>query len=88
MPIRKRELKPDQMGRYRPYLGYRIDGKQQRFNLGTDKVEAERRLNRLFELWGENVRVNGEEVWSPRALSFALQVAGGIRPPASIVEET
>ena len=67
------------MGRYRPYLGYRIDGKQPRFNLGTDKLEAERRFNRLFELWAENVVAAGEETWSPLALSFALQVADGKR---------
>jgi hypothetical protein len=79
MPARKRALKPDPQGRYRPCLGYRIDGKQQRFNLGTDKVEAERRMNRLYELWQENVAANGEEVWSPLALSFAKEVANGIR---------
>jgi hypothetical protein len=33
MAVRKRALKPDPQGRYRPYLGYRIDGKQQRFNI-------------------------------------------------------
>jgi hypothetical protein len=58
MPVRRRVLKPDQMGRYRPYLGYRLDGKQQRFNLGTDKAEAERRMSRLYDLWDENVREN------------------------------
>jgi hypothetical protein len=79
LSIRKRALKPDPQGRYRPYLGYRIDGKQQRFNLGTDKVEAERRMNRLYELWQENVVVNGEEVWSPLALDFAKDVAKGKR---------
>lgn len=79
MPVRKRTLKPDTMGRYRPYLGYRVDGKQQRFNLGTDKIEAERRFNRLFELWTENVRAAGEELWSPLAIVFAKQVAEGKR---------
>lgn len=79
MSVRKRTLKPDTEGRYRPYLGYRVDGVQQRFNLGTDRAEAERRLARLFELWEENVRANGEEVWSPLALGFAKQVAKGVR---------
>lgn len=41
MSVRKRALKPDPQDRYRPYLGYRIDGMQQRFNLGMDKSEAE-----------------------------------------------
>jgi hypothetical protein len=79
MAVRKRALKPDPQGRYRPYLGYRIDGKQQRFNLGMDKPEAERRMNRLYELWQENVNANGEEVWSPLALHFAKEVAKGKR---------
>jgi len=79
MTIRKRSMKPDPKGRYRPYLGYRIDGMQQRFNLGSDKAEAERRMNRLYELWEENIRVNGESVWSIRALSYALEVAKGKR---------
>lgn len=61
MAVRKRSLKPDPKGRYRPYLGSRIDGKQQRFNLGSDRAEAERRMNRLYELWSENVRANGEK---------------------------
>lgn len=79
MAIRKRTLKPDPQGRYRPCLGYRIDGKQQRFNLGMDKPEAERRLNRLYELWQENVAANGAEVWSPLALHFAKEIAKGKR---------
>jgi len=79
MAVRKRSLKPDPKGRYRPYLGSRIDGKQQRFNLGADRAEAERRMNRLYELWEENVRANGEEVWSPLALHFAKQIAEGKR---------
>lgn len=79
MAVRKRALKPDPQGRYRPYLGYRIDGKQQRFNLGMDKPEAERRMNRLYELWQENVAANGEEVWSPLALHFAKGIAKGKR---------
>ena len=79
MPVRKRALKPDPQGRYRPCLGYRIDGKQQRFNLGMDKPEAERRMNRLYELWQENVAANGEDVWSPLALHFAKEVAKGKR---------
>jgi hypothetical protein len=79
MAVRKHALKPDPQGRYRPYLGYRIDGKQQRFNLGTDKTEAERRMNRLYELWRENVAANSEAVWSPPALAFAKDIAKGNR---------
>lgn len=79
MAVRKRNLKPDPKGRYRPYLGCRVDGKQQRFNLGADRAEAERRMNRLYELWEENVRANEEEVWSPLALHFAKRIAEGKR---------
>lgn len=79
MPVRRRTLKTDKQGRYRHYLGYRVDAKHHRFNLGTEKAEAQRRMNRLYELWDENVTVNGEEVWSPLALDFAKDLASGKR---------
>jgi len=45
MPARKTDLRPDAKGRYRPYLGWKAgdDGvrRQHRFNLGTDRKEAE-----------------------------------------------
>jgi hypothetical protein len=31
-------------------------------------------MNRLYELWQENVAANGEEVWSPLALGFAKKL--------------
>ncbi|HET6574124.1 MAG TPA: hypothetical protein VFG68_11010 [Fimbriiglobus sp.] len=87
---RNRDLKPDAQGRYRPYLGWKADiaigddgtprysnQRQHRFNLGTDKREAERRLARLRELWDENCRANGEEVWTAHALSYAERIARG-----------
>lgn len=81
MPTRKRELSPDAKGRYRPYVGWKIgeDGsrKQHRFNLGTDRREAEKRLSRLRELYEQNCKVNGEDVWSPLALSYAEEIARG-----------
>ncbi len=79
MAVLKRNLKPNPKGRYCPYLGCRADDKQQRFNLGSDRAEAERRMNRLYELWEENVRANEEEVWSPLALHFAKRIAEGKR---------
>ncbi|MCP4685957.1 MAG: hypothetical protein GY867_11020 [bacterium] len=79
MAVLKRNLKPNPKGRYCPYLGCRVDDKQQRFNLGSDRAEAERRMNRLYELWEENVRANEEEVWSPLALHFAKRIAEGKR---------
>lgn len=82
MPARKTDLKPDAQGRYRPYLGWKIgeDGirRQHRFNLGTDRKEAERRIARLRELWAENEKAAGEPTWFPFALSAANQIAQGI----------
>ena len=71
MPARRRELKPDSKGRYRPYLGFRVDDKgnrkEHRFNLGTDKREAERRIERLYDLHDESEAVVGETIWTPFA---------------------
>lgn len=90
MAIRRRPLKPDPKGYFRPYLGFCLQvgptplqmapsKKQPRFNLGKDKKEAERRMNRLYQVWDENVEANGGvEAWSPLALSFAQQVAAGV----------
>ena len=84
MAARNRDLSPDPQGRYRPYLGWKIgeDGvrRQHRFNLGTDKREAERRFHKLRDLYEENLRVScsgGDELWSPLALSYAEKIAKG-----------
>ena len=86
MTTRKRNLKADPQGRYRPRIGWAIgaDGKvrQPRFNLGTDKKEAERRyvrLQDLFEDCGRNCDLDPGEsvVWPPLALHFAEQLAKG-----------
>jgi hypothetical protein len=93
MPARNRDLRPDPQGRYRPYLGWE-DGerRQHRFNLGTDKREAERRFAKLRELYDENLRVydpGGQQLWSPLALSYAEKIARGeyriSYPPAPAV---
>lgn len=81
MATRDRHLKPDASGRYRPYLGWKVgsDGvrRQHRFNLGTDRKEAERRLAKLREVYEDNCRaVNGDR-WSPLGLMFAEKVARG-----------
>ena len=55
MDTRKTSLKLDTRGDYRPYIGYRKDGKQQRFNLGTDLVLAVRRRDRIQKLYSESV---------------------------------
>jgi hypothetical protein len=81
MARRNRDLSPDPQGRYRPYLGWKLgeDGKrrQHRFNLGTDRKEAERRLAKIRELYDENCRVVREDRWSPLALSYAEEIAKG-----------
>lgn len=86
MARRNRDLSPDPQGRYRPYLGWKIgeDGKkrQHRFNLGTDKREAEKRLARIKELYDDNCRFIKEDVWTPLALSFAEELAKGKRQVA------
>ena len=51
--------------------------RQHRFNLGTDRKEAERRLAKLRELYDENCRVVREDLWSPLALSYAEEIAKG-----------
>lgn len=82
MPARKTDLKPDAQGRYRPYLGWKLgeDGvrRQHRFNLGSDRKEAERRMARLRELWAESEKAAGEPTWTPFALGAANQIAQGI----------
>jgi hypothetical protein len=81
MVTRKRGLRPDAKGRYRPRIGflYGDDGtrKEKRFNLGTDKKEAEWRYAKIQKLYEENCRVNGEDVWSPLGLSYAEAIAKG-----------
>ncbi|HMP03150.1 MAG TPA: helix-turn-helix domain-containing protein [Gemmatales bacterium] len=81
MATRTRKMRPDEQGRYRPRIGwYWDDGKgrrQPRFFLGTDLKEAERRRSKIEELYDENCKVNGEDCWSPLALSYAQELAKG-----------
>lgn len=93
MATRKRELGVDAQGRYRPCIGwcqdYRTDAvgrviyegvrRQPRFNLGTDRKEAERRLARIRDLHEDNCRIMKSDLWSPLALSFAKMLARGER---------
>ena len=85
MATRKRDLRPDEKGRYRPYVGwyegqYRNEKRRQyRFNLGTDLKEAVRRLARIRELYEDNCRVVKRDVWSEQALGFAKDIARGER---------
>lgn len=83
MPSRKNDLRPDAEGRYRPYLGWKFseDGvrRQHRFNLGSDRKEAEARMARLRELWAETEKLGGDEpIWAPFPLYAANLIAKGI----------
>lgn len=75
---RKRDLQPDDQGRYRPYLGWKADvtegddgtprltnRRQHRFNLSTDRREAKRRLARLRDFWDDHCRATGPELRTP-----------------------
>jgi hypothetical protein len=81
MATRNRPLSPDEKGRYRPCIGYYIaeDGQRRlhRFNLGVDKKDAQRRAAKIRELYDENVKQSGRDVWSPLPLCFAEKIAAG-----------
>jgi hypothetical protein len=53
--------------------------RQPRFNLGTDRKEAERRLVRIKDLYQDNCKIMGSDLWSPQALAFAKILAKGER---------
>jgi hypothetical protein len=92
---RRTTLKPDPRGDFRPYIGLRKDGKQQRFNLGTDPSEAERRRDRIQHLYRESVaarRAYGQSPsWTAAALHAAKLIEQGLQhvpvPSATVVNE-
>jgi len=84
---RKRQaLKPDSNGRYPRNLGWKLNeqtGKyvQHKFYLGTDQKQAERREQRLLELW-EHIEKNhsGDDdrpTWNALTLRIARALANG-----------
>ena len=82
MPARRRELKPDPKGHYRPYLGFRLDSdgnrKEYRFNLGKDERAANSRMNRLYDLIDESeLVVQQPMVWTPFAFYAAKLIEKG-----------
>jgi len=81
MATRNRPLSPDEKGRYRPYIGYYTadDGVRRlhRFNLGVDKKDANKKAAKIRELYDDNVKESGRDVWSPMALCLAERIAAG-----------
>jgi hypothetical protein len=53
--------------------------RQPRFNLGSDRKEAERRPARIKDLYEDNCKIMGPDLWSPQALAFAKILAKGER---------
>ncbi len=95
METRKTVLKPDPRGDYRPYIGYRKDGKQQRFNLGNNLADAERRRDRIQRLYAESVAARQsyrqQPSWTDAALYAAKMIEDGFEqialPLASVINE-
>jgi hypothetical protein len=56
------------------YINAAGERKPKRFNLGTDRTEAERRYHRLHDLFAE---LSGE-TWAGRTLAYAEQLAAGL----------
>jgi len=84
MATRKRDLRPDVKGRYRPTSGGTRVGTQRGTKAAavqprTGLKEAERRLARIRELYEDNCRVVKRDVWSEQALGFAKEIARGER---------
>ncbi|QDT19909.1 hypothetical protein [Gimesia chilikensis] len=74
---RKKDLKPDSQGRYRPRIGY-IDSKreaQKRFNLGTSKIEAEAKRAKIQAIYDHQCKKYGHDFWDDIVLQFADAVA-------------
>lgn len=83
MTTRTTTLKPDPRGSYRPYIGYRKDGKQHRFNLGKDRSEANRRAERIRQVYQESVAIREnykrqKPSWTQAALHAAEWIAKGL----------
>ena len=95
MTTRRTTLKPDPRGDFRPYIGVRKDGKQQRFNLGTDPAEAERKRDRIQRVYRESVAVRNSyglsPSWTAAALHAAKLIEQGFQqvplPPPNAVNE-
>lgn len=81
MTARRRKLEQDDKGRFRPRIGWFVDEhgrrSQPRFNLGSDKREAEIRYARILQLYDEDCRAHSQSEWSLRGLEYARLIASG-----------
>ena len=74
---------PDSRGQYVRQLGWKQNSSgsrvQHKFRLGTDRREAERRDDRLRQLWEQicKDRPAGEALWDDLTLEIAKQIAEG-----------
>lgn len=79
----RRTWKLDNQGQYARQIGWKLaaTGKlaQHKFRLGADLKEAQRREQRLRELWEciEADHPSGESRWDPESLDLARQIAQG-----------
>lgn len=75
--------KPDKQGQYARQLGWKLNSKgtrvQHKFRLGTDKREAERRDDRLRQLWEkiDGDAPDGTALWDEVTLEIGKQLARG-----------
>jgi integrase len=81
MNTRRKSRKVDPKRGDRPYIGYRADGKQQRFTLGLDPVQAKLREDRIRKLYEESCQVRwtyGLPMnWTEAGLHAAKHLASG-----------
>ena len=86
MATRQRKAwKPESNGQYTRNLGWKLDEKtgkytQHKFYLGTDLKQAERRKQRLEELWEHIERTHtgeGKPTWDSMTLKIAKALARG-----------
>lgn len=95
METRRKSRKSDPKRGDRPYIGYRKDGKQQRFSLGADPLQAKLREDRIRQLYLESIAVRksfgGEPSWTEAALYAAKQIANGLQhisvPSPDVINE-
>lgn len=74
---------PDAQGQYARQLGWKQNPSgsrlQHKFRLGTDRREAERRDDRLRQLWEQICKDKpaGKALWDDLTLEIAKQIARG-----------